>query len=71
MNLSLCLSGAGTSWDAPGVTPWNQPGASLTGSLSDRYARFFDTVYAELAKQGSPEAWVTAYLLRAMNICHK
>ena len=40
--------------------PWNKPGASLTGSLSDRYARFFDAVYSELAKT-APDAWVTAY----------
>jgi len=56
-----CTCSKCTAWDAPSVTPWNQPGASLTGSLSDRYARFFDEVYGQLAKSGAPDARVTAY----------
>ena len=42
------------------MIPWNQNGSSPTGSLSDRYARFFDSVYSVLA-QTAPQAWVTAY----------
>jgi hypothetical protein len=55
-----CTCSKCTAWDAAGVIPWNKPGASTTGSLSDRYAKFFDAVYAELAKT-EPDAWVTAY----------
>ena len=59
-NTGYCTCSKCTAWDAPAVIPWNQPGASATGSLSDRYAKFFDEVYTELAKT-APEAWVTAY----------
>ena len=59
-NVGYCTCSKCTAWDNPNVTRWDQPGASPTGSLSDRYARFFDSVSAVLAEK-SPEAIVTAY----------
>ena len=53
-----CTCSKCRSWDSPNVTRWNQPGASQTGSLSDRYARFFDSVYSIL---NDTTQWVTAY----------
>jgi hypothetical protein len=62
-NTGYCTCSRCRAWDNPNVTRWDQPGASPTGSLSDRYARFFDSV-AAVQQAKSPAAsslWTTAY----------
>ena len=56
-DVCYCTCDRCQSWDVPNATRWNEPGAGR-GALSDRYARFFDSVHGALHDKSQ---WVTGY----------